>query len=335
MNTIHGSSYRLSAVSMLVAASLLTVVVAGCGGGGGGGGDGTIDTGPTLAITIENGEAAAAVVATGVMTMFEIPEGAVGPILDPTAGNLPVPQNIGKIPGTLAQAPVQGTEFCDASGAFSVSGNLADPTTLTAGDTVTVVFENCDDGDGFVIDGRLALTVAAVQGDVFSDVFLLTLNIVLTDLTVTSDGESSSGDGRLNYTLDTLAYPASSTTLSGTELSVVAAGEAVTFRNFDQTLDVNPGIVPTSYAADASGRLHSSVLGGSIDYGTVVTVQASGDDNPPYVGEILVSGADSSEVRIVVVSEESVRLEIDLEGDGVVDEFIDTTWAALIGEVGS
>jgi hypothetical protein len=35
----------------------------------------------------------------------------------------------------------------------------------------------------------------------------------------------------------------------------------------------------------------------------------------------------------VVVSEEVVRLEIDLEGDGEVDEFIDTTWAALIGEL--
>ena len=295
--------------------------------------DGTTDTGPTLAITIENGEAAAATVATGLMTMFEIPEGAVGPILEPTADNLPVLQNIGKIPATLAQAPVQGTESCDASGTISLSGNLADPTTLTEGDTVTADFENCDDGDGFVIDGRLALTVAAIQGDVFSDVFLITLNMVLTDLTVTSGGESSSGDGRLTYTLDTLAYPASLTRLSGTELRVVAAGEAVTFRNFDQTLEVDAGIVPTSYAADASGRLHSSVLGGSIDYGTVVTVQASGDDNPPYIGEILLSGADSSEVRIVVVSEEVVRLEIDLEGDGEVDEFIDTTWAALIGEL--
>ena len=45
------------------------------------------------------------------------------------------------------------------------------------------------------------------------------------------------------------------------------------------------------------------------------------------------SGAQSSEVRIVVVSEEVVRLEIDVDGNGVVDEFIDTTWAALIGEV--
>jgi hypothetical protein len=331
MNTTSGKLYRLSAVSLLVAAGILTVVVAGCGGGGGGGG--TTDTGPTLAITIENGEAAATAVATGVMTMFEISEGTVGPILEPTAGNVPVLQNIGELHATLAQAPVQDTEICDVSGTISLSGNLADPNTLTAGDTVTLVFDNCDDGDGFVIDGRLALTVAAIQGDVFSDVFLLTLNMELTDLTVTSEGESSSGDGRLTYTLDTLAYPAALTTLSGTELSVVAAGESVTLRNFDQTLEVNPGIVPTPYAADASGRLHSSVLGGSVDYGTIVTVRASGDDNPPYIGEILVSGADSSEVRIVVVSEEVVRLEIDLEGDGVVDEFVDTTWAALIGEL--
>ncbi len=325
MNAIIHRGYRLLAVSILMAA-----VITGCGGGGGN--NGTVDTGPTLAITADNGEAVAATVTTGVLAMFEITEGVEGPILEPTAGTLSLLRKIGKMPRTFYQVPVQGTEPCDVSGSVSLSGDLADPTTITEGDTITGVFENCDDGDGFLIDGVLALTVAGVEGDIFSDVFRLTLDMVLTNLTVTSDGESIAGDGDLDYTLDTLNFPAIMTALSGTELSIAAAGESVTFRNFDQTLEVNPGMVPTSYAAEANGRLDSSVLGGSVDYDTVVTIQASGDDNPPYTGEILVTGATSSQVRIVVASEEVVSLEIDVNGDGVVDEFIDTTWAALIGE---
>ena len=327
MNAIIHRSYRLLAVSILMAA-----VITGCGGGGGGNNE-TVDTGPTLAITADNGEAVAATVTTGVLAMFDITEGVEGPILEPTAGTLSLLRKIGKMPRTFYQVPVQGTEPCDVSGSVSLSGDLADPTTITEGDTITGVFENCDDGDGFLIDGVLALTVAGVEGDIFSDVFRLTLDMVLTNLTVTSDGESIAGDGDLDYTLDTLDFPAIMTALSGNELSIAAAGESVTFRNFDQTLEANPGVVPTPYAAEANGRLDSSLLlGGSVDYDTVVTIQASGDDNPPYTGEILVSGANDSQVRIVVVSVEVVSLEIDVNGDGVVDEFIDTTWAALIGE---
>ena len=336
MNATDPRGYRLLAASLLVAAGVTSAVITGCGGGGSGsGGNGTITTGPTLAITAENGEAVAATVTTGVLAMFQITEGAEGPILEPTAGSLSVLQKVGNMPGAFVQVPVQGTQPCDVSGSISLSGNLGDPTTLTEGDTITAVFENCDDGDGFVMDGRLALTVADVEGDVFSDVFRLTLDMVLTDLTVNSDGDSIAGDGDLAYTLDTLHFPAILTALSGNELRIAAGGEEVTFRDFEQTLEVNPGMVPTSYAAEVNGRLHSTVLGGSVDYGTVVTIQASGDDKPPYTGEILVSGANNSEVRIVVTSEEVVRLEIDVNGDGVVDEFIDTTWAGLIGELSS
>jgi hypothetical protein len=337
MNTIKRRWYRLWAVPMLAAAGILTVIVSGCGGGGGGGNgdDGTGDTGPTLAITVDNGEAVSTTVLTGMMAMFEVTEGAGGPILEPTAGGVSVLRKVGRMPGTVFQVPVEGTESCDVTGTVSLSGNLADPTTLTEGDTITAVFDNCDDGDGFVIDGRIAMTVAAVDGSVFGDVFLLTLDMVMSDLTVTSEGESVSADGDLAYTLDALDFPEVAMLLAGEELSVVEAGRSVTFRNFDQTLEVNPGIVPTSYVAAANGRLRSSQLGGSVDYETVVRIRASGDDNPPNAGEMLVTGADDSEVRIVVVSEETVRLEIDEEGDGVVDAFIDTTWAALIGEATS
>lgn len=330
MNTFENRWSRLLAVPFLVAAGALTAVVAGCGGGGGSGG--SSDNAPTLAITTDNGEAVSAAVVSGVLAVFEVTEGAGGPILEPTAGANSVLQKTRPVPGRMFQVPVQGTEPCDVAGEVTLSGNLADPTTLTVGDTITANFDNCDDGDGFVIDGRLALTVADVDGDVFTDVFLLTLDMVLTDLTVTAEDETVAADGDLAYTFDTLAFPTILTALSGSELSVTETSQSVTFRNFYQTLEVDGGVVPTTYVAEANGRLRTSALGGSVDYETIEPIQASGEDNPPNTGEILVSGADNSQVRIVVVSEETVRLEIDTEGDGVVDEYIDTTWDALLGE---
>lgn len=332
MSILRGRWVRPLAVLLLMAASLLVTLTTGGCGGGGGGNDGSTTDGPTLAITVDNGEDVATAVVTGVLGMFEITEATGGPLLEPAAAANPVLQKAGRLAGTYYQVPVEGTEPCAVTGTVTLSGNLADPNTITEGDTIGAVFDNCDDGDGFVIDGGLQFTIIAIDGDPFTDVYRLTLGMVLSSLNVTADGETVSADGDLTYTLDSLGFPTATVILSGSELTVGAAGEQIGFRNFDQTLTVNAGMVPTTYAAEADGRLRSSTLGGSVDYRTITTIRARGDDNPPFAGEVLVDGADASEVRIVIVSEESVRLEIDVNGDGVVDAFVDTTWAALASE---
>jgi hypothetical protein len=50
---------------------------------------------------------------------------------------------------------------------------------------------------------------------------------------------------------------------------------------------------------------------------------------------ILITGADGSLVRAVIVDNTSVTLEVDTNGDGTIDEYIDTSWAALNQQTGS
>ena len=58
----------------------------------------------------------------------------------------------------------------------------------------------------------------------------------------------------------------------------------------------------------------------------------SGFDNGyPQTGELLVTGASSS-ARLIALDAVNVRVEIDSDGDGTVDDVIDTTWAELTGE---
>ena len=173
MNTTEGRWYRSLAVLTLAMAGILTTIGTGGGGDGGSGGGGGSNGGPTLAITADNGETVSSTVVAGVVAMFDITEATEGPLLAPTAGSVPVLQKISGMPGTYSEAPVEGTVPCAASGTIEITGELADPTTLTEGDTLTAVFDNCDDQDGFLINGQLALTVAAIDGDPFSDVFLL------------------------------------------------------------------------------------------------------------------------------------------------------------------
>ena len=77
--------------------------------------------------------------------------------------------------------------------------------------------------------------------------------------------------------------------------------------------------------------MRSAFSAAYISYEVIVPLQAP-DGQDPESGEILVSGGDGNgTVRIVIESSASVRLEIDADGDGIVDDYQYTTWAALRG----
>jgi hypothetical protein len=52
------------------------------------------------------------------------------------------------------------------------------------------------------------------------------------------------------------------------------------------------------------------------------------DNDYPDTGELLVEG-DSSSARLIAMDNVNVRIEIDADGDGTIDDTIDTTWAEL------
>jgi hypothetical protein len=74
--------------------------------------------------------------------------------------------------------------------------------------------------------------------------------------------------------------------------------------------------------------MKSEFLGDYLSYETIHPLNAA-DNQSPESGEILVTG--NGTVRIVIESSTTVRLEIDADGDGVVDDYQYTTWAALQG----
>jgi len=331
MKALERGWYRMAAVLVFAAFGIVTTIATG---GGGGGGD-TIapppgTTGPTLAITVANGEDVCAATVTGIMMLFDVSE-ISDPLVLSADDAMPALLKVGSGEAG-SEVPFSGiVEPCAAGGTITLSGDVADPNTLTVGDTITAVFDNCDENDGYVIDGELELIVAAINGDPLTDVFLITLDMQLTNLVVSDASGGATADGDMTLTLDTLDFPVIATALSGDELQLSEAGLSVTFQNYDHTLEIDTGLVPQTVLAEVFGRIGGNALGGTVDYETVTPIQATGD-NPPCVGEILITGADDSQVRIVIVNEKLVRLEIDEDGDGVVDEFIDTTWSALEGD---
>jgi hypothetical protein len=325
------SVFPLLAISVLVATGVVSIVASGGGGGGGtsngGGGVQPPPSGPTLFITADNAFDVSSAVVQAIGFSFNVAELSGGEVATDTGG-MPVARTGKSVLPLVLKVPIGPfTEPCINDGTVTISGDVADPDTVSVGDEITAIFNDCDDGEGSVINGEFSFMIAAIEGDIFTDLFLLTLDVTLTDLVITEGTEILSADGEFSLTLDNLDYPISRLSISGDEFTLGEGGETHSLMSFSHSMVIDGD----TSRAEASGTLDSSALEGTVDYDTPVTLEAFVGENP-HVGEMLVSGADDSEVRIVVVDSTSVVLETDINGDGVVDDFVDTTWTALSGD---
>jgi hypothetical protein len=309
----------------------LSLGLAACGGGGD---DGPQPPAPTsFAITAANAEAAVAKSwqAGDTSAGFAAMAGAGGVVTATSAGAAKADPGL---PSTttlihLVQQVSLGPEIlpCQVSGSITLSGELANPTTLTAGDVITVVADACDDGLGEVLDGEMRMTVDAIAGDFVAGAYDLTMTLELTNFQVTTEADVINSNGDVTVTLDTLAAPAVSARTEGSEITVDGNTESLILADFESDRTLDAGISPSPWTLEVSGTLDASELPGTIEYSTPVTFEGF-DDNYPHTGELLVTGEDSS-ARLVTLDEVDVRIDVDLDGDGTVDTSIASTWDEL------
>ena len=311
----------------------LSLGLAACGGGGGDDGGPLPPNSASFAITAANAEAAAAESwqAAGSSAGYAELAGAGGVVPTKpgasakTESGLPSTTSL----ATLLQKVPFGPESlpCQVSGSITLSGELENPTTLTAGDVINVVADACDDGFGEVLDGEMHMTIDALSGDFLAGIYDLTMTLELANFQVATAADVLVSNGAVTVTLDTLAAPAVSAETSGSEISIDGNAESLGLANFASSQTLDAGLSPSPWTLDASGRLDSSELPGTVVYSTPVTFEGF-DDSYPHTGELLVTGDDSS-ARLVALDEVDVRIDVDLDGDGTVDTSIESTWDAL------
>lgn len=333
MNTVKFSDFRAIAIALLLMIGVVTTVATGGGGDGGfsSGNTPPADSDPLLAITLDNGDDVSSTVVIAIGASFDIGDISGEDLIAEAAGNtlyLSGLKNLGALYTEFGNPIAQAMEGCANGGTVDITLTIADPNGPTIGDNIIAVFDNCDDNLGYIISGTVDLTIAALQGDLDTDVFLVGFDIVLTDVTIAEDGESVESSGMFTLTLDSLGFPVMTMSLVGEELQFTADGYTITLADFDHSLTIDSGVVPDTKVAEAFGRLNSVLLGGSVDYDSTTPVHALGDFDP-HTGVILITGANDSSVRIIVVDDTRVTLEIDVDGDGVIDGYVETSWAEL------
>ncbi len=218
------------------------------------------------------------------------------------------------------------------TGTVSISIDVVDPLVLavgalSVGDNFLVEYDNCDDGAGEVIDGSIDLTVSAFEGDIFGGLFDLSMTMIISTLQVTTLTDVLSTSGIATARLNLLQPLYAEAMVSGSSITMDYNSMSDTLSDFSsmQTIDADSPEQP--YTMVTQGTLTTTRLAGPVDYSTPVTFAGLGA-NYPYTGEFFVVGENSS-IRLVADNDVDVHIDIDSNGDTVIDETIVTTWAEL------
>ena len=322
--------------SAALGAAMLVLIFGGCGGGGGGGAPlppsgppatGTINTGSVLAVTGRSMDAAFRSSRFGDIT------NVVG--LTTVSASDPATLGAGTIskPGgwtAWSEIPVgPETTSCIDNGTVTVSGDIASPLVVRAGDFLDYEWEDCDDGLGQVINGHIGLTFTEFDGNLLAGRILLGVSLVVDNFQVSESTEFNLTNGDLSLIIDSRTQPETTIETIGNSLIINDGISTETLKDYASTVTEDTSMFPSNFTTEATGRVTSSQFSGEVSYDTPVAFQSSGGGYP-YVGEMLIFGTGGSNVRIIAMDEVNVRIEADYNGDGASDATIETSWAALV-----
>ena len=308
--------------------------VTGCSGGGGD------DLPPVTLATITT--ANAPVIASSVMSAA-LDGGDLGSLaFGPMGGSVSSPKStrvyyskVAEIQNQQISALLQHTHAvslvpigpeatqCAGGGTVTLSGNIANPATLSANDTITFDFASCVEDDT-TTNGKFSMRVTSFSGDPESGAFSFGVTATITSLQVTVAGETATVNGSVAISLST-AGSLLTTTVTSTSISVNDGGSTHTLRDYSSV----HALTSDSFTLDVHGSLTSSDFSGTVDFATTALLQGLGDGYA-YTGQLLITGANGATIKVVVLDNTFLRLQVDSNGYGVVDETLDVSWDDLV-----
>lgn len=234
-------------------------------------------------------------------------------------------------------------EFCvepdsgePTSGWVTLSGEMAIPDDMdayTAGDSLQLDFGHCGTAEGLVLDGSINFKIEEFNGSLANHLYAISMIVTLTDLTI--DHGDIHGPATVNgeywFNLDSTSYPLKSSWVLGKSVTVEVGAATKAFPEYGNLTFVDFNLYGEydsstgAFSEKVDGTMESHHCRGHFSYETVQAFEANATGNP-YSGAMVVSGAAKSSIRVDVMDAGSVRVQIDYDGDGAVDETRELSW---------
>jgi len=243
-------------------------------------------------------------------------------------------------------AQYQQTEPCLVSGTMTVAWDDKDNNgIITAGDTVSAMFSQCDDGDGQTVNGGMGLAIATYAET--QTALDITGSATFQSLAMLDAGESFTLNGgaafQFNVTMTAGGIDMlGSFTVANSGLTAVTqggttglsdtfsyrAGFGVSVRDFAATVQG----VPSSEVITASGDFGSQALGGDLRLSTTTPFKSVFTDPQgdifPTEGQLFVNGGDGTRLRLTATLTAQVQMDMsdDSDADWEYSKIVDWPW---------
>lgn len=282
------------------------------------------------------------------MTSFSLVDTSEVLVYGANVSTLPKPlhfarQQVPRLPERVAgiDAVVAGTAYNETvpceSGSVTITFDDRDNNLVVSnGDVLTETFNNCVEL-GETANGTLRFAFNALTGNLDSDVFTASLTLSFEAFSVTSAAGSVLANGTV--TLNTASKGVYDQEFGLTapsyreELNLGGTVTSRTLTNFVTFEKIVPELSGYAFSVTVNGTLTSSALGGkSVVISTITPFRGVGTPSTqsyPASGQALVTGAASS-LRITAVSDSSVFISVDTNGDGTEDLATTRPWFDFI-----
>lgn len=220
---------------------------------------------------------------------------------------------------------------CPDGGTVDLTVNVADLSTITVGDVISLSYNNCI-SDGVVMNGKMSITVTFLSaGYTGIPPYTLGADILLTSFSVNDGVLTITGSGlvALLETDDGLGLV--SQDFSGATFTSVVNGATLTLSNYGFVRSIN--IVSGDISFDLNGTVSSARIGGAamFDSTTPFTSNVNVANENPTQGVMRISTLkDASNALVTALADGiSVQIDVDEDGDGIYEVNSLTTWADI------
>lgn len=323
MNTITRMVPRLLFLFIIALAALS----GGCGGGGGSAGF----SAPPVAITNSNAPqiAAQTVNLGGTVSSPVAGQGgkatasSLGPKVHGLNIAIRVMDQFDRLSGKNGERQIQSfgvsmtTIFpCTNGGSYTIDNNA-------------INFTNCVETPGETINGAMSFSGLTGNGSPGSPPWNASGRLEFSNFSLVSD-HAYLMNGVGNFTLGSPDGIWENLTISNGTFTVSLDGKSNTLSGY--SVDFSENNQSLDYALSMNGTMSSNLLNGSVTFTTLT--QFTGvdiDNNDPDSGKMKIIGANNSSATLTAIGNGQVTLEVDADGDGVVDaNGTDTiAWSAL------
>jgi hypothetical protein len=235
---------------------------------------------------------------------------------------------------TRPAAPSSSTAPCSVSGSITTTVNDADNSqSLSSGDALTLTFNQCRESSTDAVNGGMTFSIGTVTSALASNL-QFSGSLAFVQLSASSGTQLDNIQGSVGV--------AAAITSTSFQIELTVGANALTVTSsapgYLDTIVYEPGMQLTVTATDGAvtqtdvtlnGSFTASSIGGRVVVATVLPVRQLGTDANPSSGQVIVTGASGTHLRVTALNATSVQLELDANGDGTYERSGVVAWDSI------